>query len=38
MMRPGSVTVELLRDGDRVVVVRIGGRGHIVTRGEIEVD
>jgi len=36
--RPGSVTVELLREGGAVVDVRIGGQGHIVTRGEIEAD
>jgi trans-2,3-dihydro-3-hydroxyanthranilate isomerase len=36
MRRPGSVTVELLREGSTVVDVRIGGQGHIVTRGEIE--
>jgi PhzF family phenazine biosynthesis protein len=38
MRRPGSVTVELLRERGSVVDVRIGGRGHIVTRGEIETD
>jgi PhzF family phenazine biosynthesis protein len=36
--RPGSVTVELLREKGAVVDVRIGGQGHIVTRGEIEAD
>jgi len=38
MKRPGSVTVELLRERGAVVDVRIGGQGHIVTRGEIEAD
>jgi len=36
--RPGSVTVELLREKGAVVDVRIGGQGHIVTRGQIEAD
>jgi PhzF family phenazine biosynthesis protein len=36
--RPGSVTVELLRKGKAVADVRIGGRGIIVARGEIETD
>jgi PhzF family phenazine biosynthesis protein len=36
MRRPGSVRVELLRQGGAVVDVRIGGQGHIVTRGEIQ--
>lgn len=38
MRRPGSVTVELLRDGGAVVDVRIGGQGHIVSRGQIDTD
>jgi trans-2,3-dihydro-3-hydroxyanthranilate isomerase len=38
MRRPGSVTVELLREGGAVVDVRIGGQGHIVSRGEIDAD
>ena len=38
MRRPGSVTVELVREGGAVVDVRIGGQGHIATRGEIEAD
>jgi len=36
MKRPGTVTVELLREGDTLADVRIGGRGLIVVRGEIE--
>jgi len=36
--RPGSVTVELLREGNAVVDVRIGGQGIIVARGEIETE
>jgi PhzF family phenazine biosynthesis protein len=38
MRRPGSVTVELLREGGAVADVRIGGKGHIVAQGEIQID
>ncbi len=38
MRRPGSVAVELLREGGALVDVRIGGRGHIVSRGELDAD
>jgi trans-2,3-dihydro-3-hydroxyanthranilate isomerase len=38
VQRPGTVTVELLREGKAVVDVRIGGRGIIVARGEIETE
>ncbi len=36
MKRPGTVTVELLREGNTLVDIRIGGRALIVVRGEIE--
>jgi PhzF family phenazine biosynthesis protein len=38
MRRPGSVTVEVLREGGALVDVRIGGQAHIVSRGEINAD